>query len=940
MSLKPWREIARPHKDVLEGTFKQSEFAADITQVANGTATPEYQDAEKFFSRTFITEGMRLLLTSVVQRLGGMGGDPVIQLQTAFGGGKTHTMLTVLHLATRKVSTDKLEGVPTLLDQAGIHDLPKANIAVLDGIALSVSQGVSHGSISANTLWGEMAFQLLGDEGYRLVETSDHDGTAPSKTVLAELLTKAAPCVILIDELQKFFSDLTPGKQLNAGTYEANLKFVQALTEALKTVPNAILLASLPESEAEVGDSFGAKTLVALEKHFGRVESVWKPVAAEESFEIVRRRLFESAGERPQIEGISRQFCDHYRENAQYFPLETQSNEYFERMCNAYPIHPEIFDRLYEDWSTLDKFQRTRGVLQYMAVIIHRLWNDNNQDALIMPGSIPLDDSLVRNKSIHYLPQGWEPVLEKEVAGPRSEPADIDGHESRFGSVQAAQRTMRTIFLGSAPSARAQVVKGIQVERILLGTVQPGQPVGVFEDVLKRLRDRLHYLYSDKDHFWLDTKPNLRREMESRKQNIDKLSLNDELKRRVSKVFGRNSIFSGVHVFTNSNDVPDDYGVGPRLVVLSPSESYTKADSGIAIAAAEKILTFRGEQPRQKRNRLIFFAADTDAVGRLNDAGCIYLAWSEIVTDINEGKLNLDLFQAKIAQKSTEAAEKNLQQSVREAYKWILCPLQFKATDKAIDWEAVSVSTNSANLIQDIENRLREEEWITTEWSPIHLKSLLEQWYFKDGSCDVSGLKVYQDTCHYLYLPRLVNDSVYKKAIAQSLENEDFFGFAAGKDGDRYLGFRFGNGGLPTLDEACVLIERKAAAEYRERIKPVVEPPTTTIDDGGTLTNSPITTGLHPSSEPAPTVKEPLQSTLKKQFYSSTNLDPVTAKIDFATIVDEVVQNFTAKLGVNVTISVEIEAKSKDGFDEAMQRTIQENCNSLRFSNSEFEVGE
>lgn len=940
MSLKPWREIARPHKDVLEGTFKQSEFAADITQVANGTATPEYQDAEKFFSRTFITEGMRLLLMSVAQRLAGLGGDPVIQLQTAFGGGKTHTMLTVLHLATRKVSSDKLEGIPPLLDQAGITELPHANIAVLDGIALSVSQGKQHGSICANTLWGEMAWQLLGDEGYNLVAASDRDGTAPGKDVLAELLTKSAPCVVLIDELQKFFSDLTPGKQLNAGTYEANLKFVQALTEAFKTVPNAILLASLPESETEVGDSFGQKTLVALEKHFGRVESVWKPVATEEAFEIVRRRLFEFAGERAQIEGISRQFCDYYRQNAQYFPLETQSNQYFERMCTSYPIHPEIFDRLYEDWSTLDKFQRTRGVLQYMAVIIHRLWNENNQDALIMPGSIPLDDSLVRNKSIHYLPQGWEPVLEREVDGERSEPHRIDGDDTRFGSVQAAHRAMRTVFLGSAPSARDQVVKGIQVERILLGTVQPGQTVGVFEDVLKRLRDRLHYLYSDQDRFWLDTKPNLRREMESRKQNIDKLALNDELKRRVSSVFGRNSIFAGVHVFTNSVDVPDDYGSGPRLVVLAPNEGYTKADGNSAISAAEKILSFRGDQPRQKRNRLIFFAADSDVVGRLNDAGRTYLAWREIVSDIDEGKLNLDLFQASLAKKSTKVAESNLQQLVREAYKWIVCPLQLKATDKTVDWETVSVSTNATNLLQEIENRLREEEWITSEWSPIHLKNLLAQWYFKEGVTDVNSLKVYQDTCHYLYLPRLINDQVYRNAIGQGLDSEDFFGFASGKDGDAYLGFRFGNGGIPTLDEACVLIDKDAAAEYREKTKPVPQPPPTTEPTGvnpvppsvlgGSLVTPPQPI---PGGAPAPAI----QTAIKKQFYGNIELDPVKAKIDFATIVDEVVQQFTAKLGVEVSISVEIQAKSKNGFDEALQRTIKENCNVLRFSSSEFE---
>ena len=772
-----------------------------------------------------------------------------------------------------------------------------------------------------------MAWQLLGDTGYNLVAVSDRDGTAPGKDVLTELLTKAAPCVVLIDELQKFFSDLTPGRQLNAGTYEANLKFVQALTEAFKTVPNAILLASLPESETEVGDSFGQRTLVALEKHFGRVESVWKPVATEEAFEIVRRRLFESAGDRAEIEGISRQFCDYYRQHAQYFPLETQSNEYLERMCTSYPIHPEIFDRLYEDWSTLDKFQRTRGVLQYMAVIIHRLWNDNNQDALIMPGSIPLDDSLVRNKSIHYLPQGWEPVLEREVDGPRSAPYNIDGDDTRFGSVQAAHRAMRTIFLGSAPSTSGQIVKGIQVERVLLGAVQPGQVVGIFEDVLKRLRERLHYLYSDQDRLWLDTKPNLRREMESRKQNIDNLALNDELKRRVSSVFGRNSIFAGVHVFTKSVDVPDDYGTGPRLVVLSPGEGYTKADGSSAITAAEKILASRGDQPRQKRNRLIFVAPDTDVVGRLNEAGRTYLAWSEIVTDIGEGKLNLDLFQSKLAKKSADGAEKSLLQMVRESYKWVLCPMQFSATEKSVDWEAVAVSTNSANLIQEIENQLREEEWITSEWSPIHLKALLEQWYFKDGAVDVNALKVYQDTCHYLYLPRLVNDQVYKRALGEGLDSEDFFGYASGKDGEHYLGFRFCNGGMVVLDEASVLVEKGTAAIYRERIKPIPE-----------VNPDPISPPAGPgATAPAGERPVPVPGAVKNQFYATVDIDAVTAKLKFAEIVDEIVEQFTAKLGVEVSISVEIQAKSRAGFDEGLQRSVKENCNVLRFNSSEFD---
>lgn len=946
MSLKPWREIARPHKDVLEGTFKQSEFAADITQVANGTATDEYQDAEKFFSRTFITEGMRLLLISVAQRLASHGGDPVIQLQTAFGGGKTHTLLAVYHLASRTVGTEKLHGIPPVLDEAGIQSLPHAKVAVIDGIKLSPSQPRNYNGIAVNTLWGELAVQLLGEEGYRMVADSDADGTSPGKEVLTELIRKAAPCVILIDELVAFIRQLELGKQFKAGTFDSNISFIQALTESMKAVPNAILLASLPESELEVGGTMGQRALNSLEKYFARVESVWKPVGTEEAFEIVRRRLFETPGERAEVEGISRQFSDFYRNNAEKFPVETQSNEYFERLCRSYPIHPEIFDRLYEDWSTLEKFQRTRGVLQYMAIVIHRLWNSDNKDALIMPGSLPLEDSNVRNKSIHYLPQGWEPVIEREVDGSRSAPHDIDGHHTLFGGVQAARRTARTIFLGSAPSTTDQMIRGVEVERILLGTVQPGQTIGVFEDVLKRLRDRLHYLYSDKDRYWLDTKPNLRREMESRKQNIsERDELLPLLKTRVSQVFGRNHQFGGVHVFTPSVDVPDDYGTGPRLVVLPTNAAYSRSETNQAFPAAEEILRNRGDQPRQKQNRLIFLAPDYDVVSRLKEQARIFLAWKSIVTDIENGNLNQDLSHLNQAKRNRDGAEQSLSQLVRETYKWLIAPIEeFVKGKPELNWEVVSISPTAPNLIQAIEERLREEEWMIYEWSPIHLRNILNQWYLKGDVKDVGALKVWQDSCHYLYLPRLVNDSVFRNAINQGVESEDFFGFASGKEGDRYLGFTFGRGSIATLDESSLLIDREAAVAYRER---TTQPPRPTPDPGGmggepggSSTPGGGSSGAVPQP-PSPGGKggvgTPTPVATKKQFYGTISLDPVKAKMDFATIMDEVVQQFTSKLGVNVKISVEIEATSKSGFDDSMQRTVKENCSVLRFSSAEFE---
>src|SRR5262249_36219310 len=156
--MKPWREIAVPHRDVLEGTFQQSEFAADITAVHTGKASREYQDAVAFYERTFITEGMALLITQVAQRLAGKGGEPVVQLQTAFGVGKTHTMLAVYPLATRKTALSDLTGIPALIDRAGLMDVPQARVVVLDGTAHAPGQAWKRGKQAIHTLWGELAW--------------------------------------------------------------------------------------------------------------------------------------------------------------------------------------------------------------------------------------------------------------------------------------------------------------------------------------------------------------------------------------------------------------------------------------------------------------------------------------------------------------------------------------------------------------------------------------------------------------------------------------------------------------------------------------------------------------------------------------------------------------------------------------------------------------
>ena len=932
MTQKPWTEIAIPHEDVMRGTFHQAEFAADLSRVHEKTAVPEYQDPALFFKRTFITEGMTALLGSVVKRLIGQGGDPVIQLQTAFGGGKTHTMLVVLHLVNREVSTREMQGIPPILDKVGVTDLPLSRVAVLDGINLAPNVPRNRGDVQVRTLWGELAWQLGGEEGYRMISEADLSGTSPGKDLLAHLIARYAPCVILIDELVSYIRQFGPGATLSGGTYDSNLSFVQGLTEALKAVPNAVLLVSLPESDREAGGQRGNDVLQTLEYYFGRVQALWRPVSTEESFEIVRRRLFSEIPDSRAVDSVCRSFADLYINRASDFPIEAREGSYYDRLRRAYPIHPEVFDRLYEDWSTLETFQRTRGVLKLMAMVIHRLWVDGNKDLLILPGSFPLSDADVRSVIQNPLPQGWDPVLERDIDGDRSEAATIETRETRFGSLQACRRVARTIFLGSAPPTSNQQSRGIELERILLGSVQPGQPPELFRDALGRLSDRLHYLNSANNRYWFDTRPNLRREMEERKRRFSESEhLSPFLRERLRKMI-EPGLFGGIHVFTKHADVPDDGAL--RLIVLPLEDAYNSGSPIFAFEQAKPFLTYRGDQPRQRQNRLLFLLADHGSVATLKEQIRIILAWQSIIDDIGEMRINLDQYQTKQAKKSFEDAQSYLDRTIRETYKWLVVPSQEASPEKGVGeirWETFALSTHVPHFTREIERILRENEIVIPEWSPVHLKTILRTWFWKPDSPDVLAFDIWQKMSCYLYFPRLLNESVFRGAIEKGSDSVDFFGLAYGKEKNQYMGFSFNKHFSVTLDHSLLLIDPDLAGRMEENRRKAESSPSGGSTGGSIPEKTPSSAGSPP---PSP---YPYPASTKKRFFASIDLDPQGPKAAFTQIVEEVLNHFNLKPEVSVTLSLDILAETSRQFDEGFQRTIKENCNVLKFKSAEFE---
>ncbi|MDR1620764.1 MAG: DUF499 domain-containing protein [Synergistaceae bacterium] len=946
MSLKPWREVVAPHEDVLRGTFQQAEFAADLSRVHAGTAATEYQNPALFFQRTFITEGMRLLLYSVVKRLTGMGGDPVIQLQTAFGGGKTHTMLAVYHIARGEVPASELFGVSAILDGAGVVELPRARVVVLDGIDCSPNQPFYREKQEIKTLWGNLAWQLGGPEGFKFVADADASGTSPGKATLEKLLSKFSPCVILIDELVAYIRQFEAGHTLTGGTFDSNLSFVQALTEAIKGVTTAVMLVSLPESNKEAGGQQGVAALDTLSRYFGRIQALWKPVGSEEAFEIVRRRLFTKPADKASAIEVCRAFEDYYVANGDSFPKETQEGRYFDRLMSAYPIHPEVFDRLYEDWSSFEHFQRTRGVLKLMAKVIHRLWIDNDKDLLLMPGSLPLHDPDARNEMLYYLPQGWDPVVERDVDGAKAETTEIEKRDTRLGSVQACRRAARTIFLGSAPSTANKAARGVETERIILGTAQPEQQIGLYRDALRRLEDRLHYLNNSNNRFWFDTRPNLRREMEERKRRFKYAEdLLPVIRDRLQKSLN-GGIFGGIHVFTAHGDIPDDMQL--RLVVLPVEASCSRSGHGHAEACAVESLKNHGTQPRFRQNRLIFLAAAEESVEPLKDHVRSVLAWQSIVEDVKALKLNLDQFEARNASKSLENTENALRQSIRETYKWIMAPMQQEARNgnglSEIQWEKQPLNPSAGSYMGEIERLLKENELLISAWAPIHLLTMLKRWFWKGGLKEAAAQNVWQQSCQQLYLPRLKDEGVFKRAMEDGSESRDFFGFARGNEDEHYIGFSFGKKIAPVFDGSLLLIEPSAAANYEEsdcvRQEALKPHKTDSVPCAGGGQNTTVTTSV--TAAVTGSFGETKKESTKKFFYGRVKLDSFTAKKQFSDIVDEVVQQFTSRSNVKVSIVVNIEAEtaSMSGFDSNMQRSVRENCDVLGFREAEFEKGD
>lgn len=954
--LPAWRDVVEPHDDVARGTFELAQFAADLRQVHQGLAGPEYGDPAEFFGRTFLTRGLRYLLEQAIKRLSGGGGEPVIDLMTTFGGGKTHSLLAVYHAAAG-LPAETLPGMRELLDGIGVDELPaKVNRAVLVGNDLSILGMPKPEGFTVNTLWGELAYQLGGKNGYEVLARYDEQSVPPTTTAIADLLAQHGPCIVLIDEWVAYLRQLwSRDKPAAAGTFDGHMTFVQSLTEAVKSVPTALLVVSLPasdvvrdmeggeeapiENEHEVGGTAGIEALRHLRSVIRRVESAWQPATIEESFEIVRRRVFKPFGREQDAarDLVVQKFMDHYLRYASDVPSEVMQPGYRASMRTAYPIHPELFDRLYKDWSTLERFQRTRGVLRLMATVVYALWISGDKSPMILPASIPLDNAKVFNELANHLDDSWKPIVDADVAGETSTANMVDSEIKILGRSMATKRAARCVFLGTAPMANlrqrdgsAATIRGIEQKRVLLGSTYPGDNPSHVTDGLRRLGDLGKYMNRDQDRYWLSLQQTVTQIVQERADSYHDDQVMDELAAVVRQETDK-GLFERVHRFPHGSiDVDDDPGIG--LVIFGPDRSFSKRGRSVAEDAAYEFLAKRGTNARIHKNSLVFLAPEVDRIDVLLHAVRQRMAWEYILA--NKDSLNLDQHNVKVAESRVAQAKQTLAGSIKEAYRWILVPTQEPGSSQ-IELESILMN-GDGTLAERVTRKADAGEFVVRSFSPSLLRmqiNRLDLWKDKPY-VPVDTLIGYFS--QYVYMPKVVKPKVVMDVVwhldeVLSIEM-DGFAYADSFQGDRFVGLTVTS--PSAVRQGGLLVDPKVALK---QIAKDTQPGSDGRTDKGTskLTGTGAATGGDTST--ATTSFGGPATPVPKRFQATKELTTNRIVRDVGQIYEEIVSHFVTG-GVPIRVSVDIESDSLDKLTDDQRTAIRENLKTLGFSDGDWSM--
>ena len=753
--MQPWFKNVTPHKDIQDGHLDESIFAANLADVAAGKGREIYTSPEMFFQKTYFTAGLKNIARRVVQGLnGGQDADNrVISLQTGFGGGKTHTLISLFHLAKWGQKATRSEYTKELLAKTGEPKFQSAHIAVFTNTTNDPAQGRTVDGLTIRTLWGELAYQLGGSSAYEVIRVNDEKQIAP-KGLFKKVLEQCKPCLILIDELADYCVSASAVKVEASNLSDQTVSFMQELTEAVTGTDNCVLIATLPASAQELAASpISSQILTALENRITRVGANMKPVEDDEIFEVVRRRLFEDLGSEDEIEKVISSYSALYQSLPSEIPSYALKSEYRDQLKKSYPFHPELIDIFRLRWASNPFFQRTRGVLRILAAIVSDLWKRQTSltgsQYLIHTSDVVLSNVEALTSQITILNgASWDSVIGADVSGSSSNAFRIDNDVKALGQYNLTQGIAATVLLGTFGSKGQN--KGVGIDEIKLCMVKPDSfNHNDINGAMDRMEGNAHYLYYGNTgikRYWFDTTPNVNILINQAKGNISTPDITAEILRRVIEKSRGIQLFN---ILVNpSEEIPEQMKL--TLVILSPQYLANPREvNGLSRPIIEKLATKKGNSERIYRNTMLFLLCSEMGIGKLQDDVKNYLACQKISSEYssqlnNEQKIDI--------KRRIEEAGRQSEISLVSAYSILarhsvkngietLIIKQFKdSLDSQINHNAITALKEEEWLLESVGlSTLRNNNLLPTPEHAIRAKDIYEAFLRFDDKPMVTG---------------------------------------------------------------------------------------------------------------------------------------------------------------------------------------------------------
>ncbi len=756
MALQPWYKVINPREDLRDGKpLDASEFAVHLDHVRDGRAPADYQNPQRFFGRTYLTKNLIDLAAQVVRRLSGIRTETsaVFNMTTQFGGGKTHALTLLYHLARGGPEAGAWMGVDGILERAGVPSVPVAATAVFVGTEFDAisGRGGKGGTPLRKTPWGEIAWQLGGAEAFAIVAEHDKQLTAPSGDVIRRLLPADRPCLILMDELMNFVSRFRKN-----GLAGQLYNFLHNLSETVRGQDNTVLVASIPASELEM-NAEDQSDYDRFKKMLDRLGKAVIMSSEGEASEIIRRRLFEWDGPNKDAEKTIAQYVEWVLDNKTQigdFPVD-HAREAFR---SAYPFHPTVLSVFERKWQALPRFQQTRGVLRLLALWVSRAFQDGykggHKDPLIGLGTAPLDESLFRTAMFEQL---GEPRLEgavtTDICGKRDSHAqrlDREADEAiKKGRLHTKVATA-IFFESNGGMARHEAT----VPEIRLAVGEPELDIGNVETVLEALGQSCYYLSIEKNRYRFSLSPNLNKLLSDRRASIQGSQIDERVRTEIQKVFTAGAGAERIYFPEKSSQIPDR----PVLTLAVMGLDHTLSDGDATRQLIADLTREYGKSSRTFKSAVIWVAADSAQL--LREEARKALAWE----DIREQDLSrLDDAQQRQLEEHIRRSKRDLVEGVWRSYKNVL--LLDKANElRTVDLGLIT-SSQAADMLTVIIKRLREEGDIEKD---ISANFLVRNW---PAMAQWSTKAVRDAFFASPQLPRLINGDAIKDTIARGVRD-------------------------------------------------------------------------------------------------------------------------------------------------------------------------